>query len=133
MIMVDDIFQQEAEDDLKTIEFIRNYLPTEVKERFSDKDGNFDDELIQYFLDVIWEYYYNTFSDTDDEVEILKKDYKKKGSKSLFFYNPSRKKSNISKISSFVAVWFILMSPISPNNVKLIILELFFLSCFISS
>lgn len=70
MIMVDDIFQQEAEDDLKTIEFIRNYLPTEVKERFSDKDGNFDDELIQYFLDVIWEYYYNTFSDTDDEVEI---------------------------------------------------------------
>ena len=42
MIMVDDIFQQEAEDDLKTIEFIRNYLPTEVKERFSDKDGNFD-------------------------------------------------------------------------------------------
>ncbi|MBR6988648.1 MAG: hypothetical protein IKH95_02325 [Bacteroidaceae bacterium] len=68
--MVDEFFQQEAEDDLKTIEFIRNYLPAEVKERFSDEKGNFNDELIQYFLDVIWEYYYNTFSDTNEEVEI---------------------------------------------------------------
>lgn len=60
---MEEMFQREAEDDLKTIEFVRNYLPADLKEQF-------DDELIQYFLDVIWEYYYETFSDTDEEVEI---------------------------------------------------------------
>ena len=37
-------------DDEKTIEFIKNYLPQELKEKFSD------DELY-YFLDLIDEYY----------------------------------------------------------------------------
>lgn len=37
-------------DDEKTIEFIRNYLPQELKDRFSE------DELY-YFLDLIDEYY----------------------------------------------------------------------------
>ena len=37
-------------DDEKTIEFIRNYLPQELKEKFSE------DELY-YFLDLIDEYY----------------------------------------------------------------------------
>lgn len=60
---LEDIFQQEDIDDLKTIEFIRNYISADVKEKF-------DDELIQYFLDVIWEYYAETFGDTDAEVEI---------------------------------------------------------------
>ncbi len=60
---MDEMFQREAEDDLKTIEYVRNYLPADLKEKF-------DDELIQYFLDVIWEYYFDTFSDTDEEVEI---------------------------------------------------------------
>lgn len=37
-------------DDEKTIEFIRNYLPQELKDKFSE------DELY-YFLDLIDEYY----------------------------------------------------------------------------
>ena len=37
-------------DDEKTIDFIRHYLPQDLKDRFSD------DEM-HYFLDVIDEYY----------------------------------------------------------------------------
>ena len=40
----------EAEDDASTIEFIKNYLPMDLKGKFSD------DELY-YFLDVIIDYY----------------------------------------------------------------------------
>lgn len=60
---VEDIFLQEAEDDLRTIAYIRNYLPSDLKEKFSD-------DTIQYFLDVIWEYYCDTFGDSDQECEI---------------------------------------------------------------
>ncbi len=45
-----DEFLQDDLDDEKTIEFIKNYLPQDLKDRFSD------DELY-YFLDVIDEYY----------------------------------------------------------------------------
>lgn len=45
-----DEFLQDDLDDEKTIEFIKNYLPQDLKEKFSD------DELY-YFLDVIDEYY----------------------------------------------------------------------------
>lgn len=45
-----DEFSQDDLDDEKTIEFIKNYLPQDLKDRFSD------DELY-YFLDVIDEYY----------------------------------------------------------------------------
>ena len=45
-----DEFFLEDEDDEKTIEFIKNYLPQDLKEKFSD------DELY-YFLDVIVDYY----------------------------------------------------------------------------
>ena len=41
---------QDAEDDARAVEFIKNYLPQELKEKFSD------DELY-YFLDLIDEYY----------------------------------------------------------------------------
>lgn len=44
---------QEAEDDARTIEFIRNYLPQELKERFTDEE-------LYYFLDVIVDYYANS-------------------------------------------------------------------------
>ncbi|HBC28581.1 MAG TPA: hypothetical protein DC006_02675 [Prevotellaceae bacterium] len=40
----------DAEDDRLTVEYIRNYLPQEVKERLSEDD-------LYYFLDVIDEYY----------------------------------------------------------------------------
>ncbi|MEG1546234.1 MAG: hypothetical protein RR319_03760 [Bacteroides sp.] len=46
----EDDFLLEDEDDEKTVEFIKNYLPQELKGKFSD------DELY-YFLDVIVDYY----------------------------------------------------------------------------
>ena len=48
--MADQEFLNEDLDDAKTILFIKNYLPQELKEKFSD------DELY-YFLDLIDEYY----------------------------------------------------------------------------
>ncbi|MGN0309958.1 MAG: hypothetical protein ACI4C3_05145 [Bacteroides sp.] len=48
--MADQEFLNEDLDDEKTIEFIKNYLPQDLKEKFSD------DELY-YFLDLIDEYY----------------------------------------------------------------------------
>lgn len=59
----DDLFLNEAEDDLRTLEFIKNYLPADLKEKF-------DEDTLLYFLDVIWEYYCDTFGDTDEEIEI---------------------------------------------------------------
>lgn len=39
-----------AEDDVRTVEFIKAYLPQEVKPKFTDDD-------LFYFLDAIAEYY----------------------------------------------------------------------------
>ncbi len=39
-----------AEDDMRTVEFIRSYLPQDVREKFSDDD-------LFYFLDLLSEYY----------------------------------------------------------------------------
>lgn len=50
MANFEDELLQDAEDDARTIEFIKQNLPQELKEKFSD------DELY-YFLDVIVEYY----------------------------------------------------------------------------
>jgi hypothetical protein len=47
---LDDDFLKEDLDDEKTIEFIKNYLPQDLKDKFSV------DELY-YFLDLIDEYY----------------------------------------------------------------------------
>lgn len=44
---------QDAEDDRQTVEFIQNYLPQELKEKFTE------DELY-YFLDVLVDYYANS-------------------------------------------------------------------------
>lgn len=46
----EDDFLQDDFDDEKTIEYIRNYLPQELKEKFSDDE-------FYYFLDLIDEYY----------------------------------------------------------------------------
>ncbi len=43
----------DAEDDARCVEYIRNYLPQEVKEKFTDDD-------LYYFLDVIYDYYANS-------------------------------------------------------------------------
>lgn len=47
---LEDDFLEESIDDEKTIEYIKNYLPQELKEKFSD------DELY-YILDLLNEYY----------------------------------------------------------------------------
>ena len=50
-----------AEEDRQTVEFIKTYLPQEVKERFSDDD-------IYYFLDAFAEYCEEQgLSESDDE------------------------------------------------------------------
>lgn len=46
----DDLLFDDAAEDAKTVAFIRNYLPQELKERFTDDD-------LYYFLDLIIEYY----------------------------------------------------------------------------
>ena len=47
---IEDDFLADAEDDRLTVEFIKNYLPQDVKEKFTEDD-------LYYFLDVIGEYY----------------------------------------------------------------------------
>ena len=49
----DNEFLLEDEDDEKTIEFIKNYLPQELKEKFTDDD-------LHYIFDLIVEYYTNS-------------------------------------------------------------------------
>ena len=50
VFIMEDDFLAQAEDDLRTVEFIRAYLPQEVKERFTDDD-------LFYFIDLLAEYY----------------------------------------------------------------------------
>jgi hypothetical protein len=47
---LEDDFLLEDADDEKTIEFIKNYLPQDLK-------GKFSDDEFYYFLDLIAEYY----------------------------------------------------------------------------
>ena len=63
MSQQDDLFDYDEGDSVK---FIRNYLPQELKEKFSDDD-------INYIIDLIYEYYEEKgFMDdeADDEVNI---------------------------------------------------------------
>lgn len=46
----DDELLQDAADDAKCVEFIRAFLPQELKEKFSDEE-------LFYFLDLIYDYY----------------------------------------------------------------------------
>ncbi|MBR1682399.1 MAG: hypothetical protein IJ767_06255 [Bacteroidaceae bacterium] len=43
-------FLEQAADDLKTVNFIKAYLPQDVKEKFSDDD-------LFYFIDLLADYY----------------------------------------------------------------------------
>ena len=47
---MEDDFLLEDQDYEKTIEFIKNYLPIDLKEKFTDDD-------LYYFLDLIVDYY----------------------------------------------------------------------------
>jgi hypothetical protein len=64
----DNDFLSEDLDDEKTIEFIKNYLPQDLKDKFSDDE-------FYYFLDLIDEYYVESGvldekPDSDGYVEI---------------------------------------------------------------
>ena len=47
---MEDDFMAQAEDDLQTVEFIRAYLPQDLKSRFTDDD-------LFYFIDLLADYY----------------------------------------------------------------------------
>lgn len=58
----------DAEYDAQEVEFIKNYLPSEVKDKFTE-------EQLYYILDVICEYYvskgvFDEDADDDTEIEI---------------------------------------------------------------
>ena len=61
---MEDDFLLEDEDDQKTIEFIKNYLPQDLKDKFTEDD-------LYYILDVIVDYY--TSSGCLD-VQLMKRD-----------------------------------------------------------
>ena len=65
MATFEDELLQDAEDDARTIEYIKNYLPQDLKDKFSDEE-------LYYFLDVIGEYYVDLLEKTksEDEVDI---------------------------------------------------------------
>lgn len=60
---IEDDFLADAEDDRLTVEYIKNYLPQDVKEKFTDDD-------LYYFLDVIGEYYVGLIENAKNEEEI---------------------------------------------------------------
>ncbi len=47
---LEDDFLLEDEDDEKTVEFIKNFLPIDLKDKFTD-------DQLYYFLDVMVDYY----------------------------------------------------------------------------
>ncbi len=53
MASIDDELLLDAEEDAREVAFIREQLPAELKEKFSDDD-------IQYFMDTIVEYYFTS-------------------------------------------------------------------------
>ncbi len=60
---LEDDFLQNDIDDEKTIEYIKNYLPQELKEKFTDDE-------FYYFLDLIYDYYsYSGLLDAQPDAE----------------------------------------------------------------
>ena len=74
---MEDDFLLEDEDDQKTIEFIKNYLPQDLKDKFTEDD-------LYYILDVIVDYYTSSGCldvqpDEDEIVNYIVKEAKKDG------------------------------------------------------
>ena len=59
----------DAEDDRKTVEYIQNYLPQELKDKFTEEE-------LYYFIDVIGEYYVDLLDkhsgDEDIDIDVEK-------------------------------------------------------------
>lgn len=53
MAQDNDFLLEDAEDDVKTIEYIKDYLPQDLKNKFSEED-------LYYIVDVITDYYANS-------------------------------------------------------------------------
>ncbi len=55
----------DAEDDRKTVEYIQNYLPQELKDKFTEEE-------LYYFIDVIGEYYVDLLDkhSGDEDIDI---------------------------------------------------------------
>ena len=63
MASIDDEILKGAELDALEMEFIKNHLPQDLKEKFTDED-------LYYFLDVILEYFSNAQPDSDGYIDI---------------------------------------------------------------
>lgn len=63
MAAIDDELMKAAEDDAREVAFIRNQLPIDVKDKFSEDD-------IYYFVDVILEYLSAAETDADGYIDI---------------------------------------------------------------
>lgn len=63
MASIDDELLKAAEEDAKEVAFIQNYLPQELKEKFTEDD-------IYYFIDVILEYFSNAKPDADGYIDV---------------------------------------------------------------
>ncbi len=63
MASFEDELLRDAEDDARTIEFIQAYLPSELKDTFSE-------ETLYYFIDVRAEYYGDLIDNAGDNEEI---------------------------------------------------------------
>ncbi|MBR3092163.1 MAG: hypothetical protein IKG99_03965 [Bacteroidaceae bacterium] len=68
MADIDNDMLLDAEYDAQEVEFIKNYLPSEIKDKFTE-------EQLYYILDVICEYYvdkgvFDEDADDDEEIEI---------------------------------------------------------------
>ncbi len=53
----------DAEDDRLTVEFIRQYLPADLKEKFTEEE-------LYYFLDVIGEYYVDLLDAAGEQEDV---------------------------------------------------------------
>ncbi len=63
MASFEDELLRDAEDDARTIEYIKAYLPSELKDTFSE-------DTLYYFLDVLGEYYVDLIDKAGDDEEI---------------------------------------------------------------
>lgn len=60
MANIDDEILKGAEEDAREVEYIMNYLPQELKEKFTEDD-------IYYIIDVMLEYIENSKQQPDDD------------------------------------------------------------------
>lgn len=59
----EDQLLQDAEDDRRTVEYIKSYLPQDVKQKFTEDD-------LYYLLDILVEYYTDSgILDTEPDAE----------------------------------------------------------------